>query len=125
MIEPYCEINIMSVFDIDSFQIDPSTGLITLAKKVSYSITGQYIILTIKATDQTNQSATTKLRIQVVDSSQRGPTFNPLVMDVVVLEGQTGLTPPASFMVGSANFRSLLACWTLNCDVGCSDYCQG
>jgi hypothetical protein len=81
-----------------NFQIDPSLGLITLAKKVSYNTTGQYIILTIKATDQTNLNATTTLRIQVIDSSHQGPVFNPVTLDVVNVEGQTGLTPPAQFM---------------------------
>ena len=76
---------------------------------MSYNVTGQYIVLTIKATDQTGLSATTTLRIQVIDSSHNGPKFNPVVMDVVVIEGQTGLTPPAQFFVSSANLRSLLS----------------
>lgn len=77
------------------FNVDPSTGLVTLAQTLDYEQTTAYQLL-FRAQDNGNPSreAAVSLTITVLDYNDFGPIFNPPSYQTSVNEGETNILIP-------------------------------
>lgn len=77
------------------FNVDPSTGLVTLAQTLDYENTPAYQLL-FRAQDNGTPSreASVSLTITVLDYNDFGPIFNPPSYQTSVNEGETNILIP-------------------------------
>lgn len=80
---------------IEKFNVDPSTGLVTLAQTLDYENTPAYQLL-FRAQDNGTPSreASVSLTITVLDYNDFGPIFNPPSYQTSVNEGETNILIP-------------------------------
>lgn len=80
---------------IEKFNVDPTTGLVTLAQTLDYESTPAYQLL-FRARDNGSPSreAAVSLTITVLDFNDFGPIFNPPSYQTSVNEGETNILIP-------------------------------
>lgn len=95
------------VFFASRFNVDPSTGRVTLAQSLDYEDTTSYQLL-FRAVDKGNPSreASVSLTISVLNYNDFGPVFNPDSYQTSVNEGEVNILIPVivKVMKGKSTF---------------------